>query len=303
MYFQIPPAIVEFYQHPVDLLPPPSLEPGGPVSEEQTTEQFTTDTSLEEQEIWLKSVVSLQTGIAQYLAKKQIEKNTLSENGKLNDSAKEKPTASVQPVQNRELADKAACTTDISQASSSDSRLKNNGEQSLPNGPLVSTNDVSNTVNNGPLDVGKGAVSLLNPSNSSLNGELFEMAEPARSKSDSSSNGSFGEFSANGVSQESPQSSVMKVTWPNGDKVTSVSNSSQSSGNKNIVISAINRTNNVYTRVVPGVSGKSSGPTSILSPRAGSQSGKIGSNVLKSNSSSAGSSTKVITVNPSQTGM
>ncbi|KAL4223515.1 PHD finger protein 12 [Mactra antiquata] len=280
---QIPQSIKAYYQHPSELISPPLLDVSDIKQEDHENTQ-TSEASIEEQELWLKSVVSMQTSIAQFLTKKQLEENS-TDISKISDSIKsEKPTASVQPVQNRDLLDQSNSLTENCNQSGdykSKNSNNNNSECSVPNGPLVSSCDTK--VNNGHLDVNKGAVSLLNPSCSSLNGDI-EMAEPSRTRSNSG------------------DSNVVKLTWPGGsDKHVTVSSNSQStSSGRNIVISAVNKTNNVYTRVVPGIPGKLSGQTSILSTRGGNQSGKQGSTILKSNVSPGSSSTKVITVNQSQ---
>lgn len=234
-------------------------------------------------------MVSLQTSIAQFLTKKQLERSNSVESCKNSDTAKtEKPTASVQPVQNRDLMDQSSSQTELeNQPSDIKSKNSNMNDCSVPNGPLVSNCD--SKVNNGHLDVSKGAVSLLNPSCSSLNGDI-EMAEPARSKSDCSSTTPDG------------TTNLVKLTWPSGDKHVTVSSIAQTSGGRNIVINTVSKTNNVYTRVVPGVPGKLAGQTSILSTRGSNQAGKQGSTILKSNIASGSSSTKVITVNQSQQG-
>lgn len=241
---------------------------------------------------WLKSVVSLQTSIAQFLAKKQLERSSSQDGSRPTDSSKsEKPTASVQPVQNRDLADSAVMDTGKTDTKSKNSNNNSSSsDQPLPNGPLVGGDSA---VNNGCLDLNKGAVSLLNASCSSVNGDI-EMAEVGKSKSDSTSS-----------QESSPHTNIVKVTWPSStsDKLTSTVSSTSQSSNRNIVISTVNKTNNVYTRVVPGIPSKVQGQTSILSPRAGNQTGKLGSSVLKSNITSGSSSTtKVITVNQSQAG-
>lgn len=234
-------------------------------------------------------MVSLQTSIAQFLAKKQLERSNSQDSSKSSDTAKtEKPTASVQPLQSRDLAEQSST---VIESGKTDKYKTSSSDQTLLNGPIVSSGD--NSVNNGCLDLNKGAVSLLNPAGTSVNGDI-EMAELVKSKSDSN------------TLQEttSSLSSSVKVTWPsaiNSDKLTS---STSQAGNRNIVISTVNKTNNVYTRVVPGIPSKVQGQTSILSPRAGSQTGKLGSSVLKSNVASGSSSTtKVITVNQSQAGI
>lgn len=227
--------------------------------------------------------MSLQTSIAQFLTKKQLERSNSIDTCKNSESAKtEKPTASVQPVQNRDLMDQSGLENS-NQSSDLKSKNSNCSEGSLSNGPLVSNCDTK--VNNGHLDVNKGAVSLLNPSCSTLNGDI-EMAEPTRSKDCSNTSDTSSNF--------------VKLTWPGGDK--QVSSNAQTSGGRNIVISTVSKTNNVYTRVVPGIPGKIAGQTSILSARGGSQTGKHGSTILKSNVASGSPSTKVITVNQSQPG-
>ncbi|XP_045172555.2 PHD finger protein 12-like [Mercenaria mercenaria] len=283
---QIPQSIKDYYQYPSDLLPPPTLDTSGGTSDDATNRDCLSETSLEEQEHWLKSVVSLQTSIAQFLTKKQLERSNSLDSCKNSESAKtEKPTASVQPVQNRDLMDQSNSVSESSnQSSDLKSKNSNFSDCSVSNGPLVSNCDTK--VNNGHLDVSKGAVSLLNPSCSSLNGDI-EMAEPARSKSDCSN-------TPDGTSN------FVKLTWPGGDKQVNVSNNAQTSGSRNIVISTVSKTNNVYTRVVPGIPGKLAGQTSILSARGGNQTGKQGSTILKSNVASGSPSTKVITVNQSQ---
>ena len=239
----------------------------------------------------------LQTSIAQFLAKKQLERSN-SQDNKPDAGKSEKPTASVQPVQNRDLADQSSAVIDPAKTVDIKTKTSNNisaNDQTVQNGPVVSSGD--NSVNNGCLDLNKGAVSLLNPvCSSSINGDI-EMAEViGKSKSDS-----------NTSQESSPLSNVVKVTWPSGDKQTSTVSSTSQTGNRNIVISTVNKTNNVYTRVVPGIPNKVQGQTSILSPRAANQTGKLGSSVLKSNVAAASGSTtttKVITVNQpvSQTG-
>ena len=247
---------------------------------------------------WLKSVVSLQTSIAQFLTKKQLERgNSVDGNST---SKHEKPTASVQPVLNRDFADQSSSNSDCNQTKGGDLKSQtSDSEQILSNGPLISSPEV---LNNGPLEINRGAVSLLKPSAcSSINGDV-EMSDYSKSKPDTNV------LSGSG---DSLQSNVMKVAWPGGDKQQTISNlTNQTSGNRNIVISTINKQNSTYSRVVSG-SKLVSGPTSILSPRAGSQTVKLGSATLaRSNSisgpspsSSSSSSTKVITVSAPPTGL
>ena len=213
-------------------------------------------------------------------------------------SKPEKPTASVQPVLNRDFADQSSSNSDCDRSKGSDLKSQtSDSEQILSNGPLISSPEV---LNNGPLEISKGAVSLLNPSAcSSINGDV-EMSDFSKSKADANVLGGSG---------DSLQSNVMKVSWPGGEKQQTLSNlTNQTSGNRNIVISTINKQNSTYSRVVSG-SKLVSGPTSILSPRAGNQTVKLGSATLaRSNSlsgpssSSSSSSTKVITVSAPPTG-
>lgn len=291
----IPSAIKEFYKHPPDHLPAPTVDylltdpPDLNKPEQQKAEA-----SLEEQEHWLKSVVSLQTSIAQFLTKRQLERGNSVESSKSDSSSKpEKPTASVQPVLNRDFADQSSSNTDCNQSSKSDIKSQNSdSEQILSNGPLISSPEV---LNNGPLELNKGAVSLLNPNScNSVNGDM-EISDLSKSRTDGN---------VLSGSSDSVSSNVMKVTWPGDKQQTLTSVNNQGSGNRNIVISTVNKQNSTYSRVVPG-SKAVSGPTSILSPRAGNI--KLGSATLarsnslsgpssSSSSSSSSSTTKVITV-------
>ena len=228
--------------------------------------------------------MSLQTSIAQFLAKKQLERSS-GENLRASDGVKtEKPMASVQPVQNRDLADQS-----ISSSESEDKSKHNNSGSSV----------CDTVVSNGPTSVSecgtsngcdKGSVSLLNSACSPFNGDV-EMGEPGKSDSNFSSQSPV----------SSPQGSVVKVTWPSAgsDKDKGSIGNSNNSAQKNIVISTVNKTNNVYTRVVPA---KLAGQTSILSPRAGSQLGKAGNSVLRPNITTGSSASKVISVTQTQTG-
>ncbi|XP_052800877.1 PHD finger protein 12-like isoform X2 [Mya arenaria] len=277
----IPSAIQEFYQQPVELLPSPVLSGTQPTEEDSGQPALGSDASLEDQEQWLKSVVSLQTSIAQFLAKKQLERSS-GDGSRASDTAKtEKPTASVMPVQNRDLADQSVL-------GSEPERNKHNSgsscDQTIGNGPVPGSDCGAN---NG---CDKASVSLLNSTCSPMNGDV-EMGEVEKTKSDSNSS----------TPVLSPQGSVVKVTWPNsGSDKQTVTGSSTQSGNRNIVISTVNKTNNVYTRVVPG---KLAAQTSILSPRTGSQGGKTGNSVLRPNLTPGSSTTtKVITVSQAPTG-
>ncbi|WAR02474.1 PHF12-like protein [Mya arenaria] len=276
----IPSAIQEFYQQPVELLPSPVLSGTQPTEEDSGQPALGSDASLEDQEQWLKSVVSLQTSIAQFLAKKQLERSS-GDGSRASDTAKtEKPTASVMPVQNRDLADQSVL-------GSEPERNKHNSgsscDQTIGNGPVPGSDCGAN---NG---CDKASVSLLNSTCSPMNGDV-EMGEVEKTKSDSNSS----------TPVLSPQGSVVKVTWPNsGSDKQTVTGSSTQSGNRNIVISTVNKTNNVYTRVVPG---KLAAQTSILSPRTGSQGGKTGNSVLRPNLTPGSSTTtKVITVSQAPT--
>ncbi|XP_052238468.1 PHD finger protein 12-like isoform X2 [Dreissena polymorpha] len=285
----IPAAIHEFYDQPTELMPPPVLVSGClGLDDEGTRPRSPSEASLEDQEQWLKSVVSLQTSIAQFLARKQLERSSSADTLRSSEQAKnEKPTASVQPVQNRDFADQSI--SESGHLVNSDLKTKHESgdgcDQNISNGPVSSTD-------NGYSDSSSktSGVSLLNSSCGSLNGDV-EMSDMAQTRSDTT----------NSSQVLSPTSNIVKVTWPNsssnGDKLVSSVGNSQS-GNKNIVVSMVNKTNNVYTRVVPG---KLTGQTSILSPRAGSQGSKQGSSVLRPNIVSGSSNTKVIALNQSQT--
>lgn len=284
----IPPAIKEFYQHPVDQLQPPMMD-WSPVDPPDLikTEQLKAETSLEDQEQWLKSVVSLQTSIAQFLAKKQLERGDSVDSCKSDSSSKpEKPMASVQPVLNRDFSDQSVTNTDCNKSKGSDLKSQNSdSEQILSNGPLSSPE----VLNNGPLELSKGAVSLLNPTCSSINGDL-DASDLGKSRVEGNVLSGAGDSVSN----------AMKVSWQGDKQQTSSSVNSQSSGNRNIVISTVNKQNNTYSRVVSG-SKVVSGPTSILSPRAGNV--KLGSATLARSNSVSGqslsSTTKVITVSAS----
>ena len=246
---------------------------------------------------WLKSVVSLQTSIAQFLTKKQLERGSSVDSVKSDNSSKpEKPTASVQPVLNRDFSDQSVSNSDCNQSKGSDVKSQNSdSEQILSNGPLSSPE----VLNNGPLELHKGAVSLLNPNScSSINGDL-EISDLSKSRTDGNVLGGAGEPAS---------TNVMKVSWPSEKQQTSSGVNSQPSGNRNIVISTVNKQNSgTYSRVVSG-SKVVSGPTSILSPRAGNV--KLGSaTIARSNSQSgpssslsSSSSTKVITVSAPPSG-
>lgn len=144
--------------------------------------------------------MSLQTSIAQFLAKKQLERSNSQDGSKPEVAKSEKPTASVQPVQNRDLADQSSAVIDTGKTVDIKSKNGNNNssDQTVQNGPIVSS--AESAVNNGCLDLNKGAVSLLNPTCSSVNGDI-EMAEVGKSKSDSSSS-----------QESSPLSNIVKVT-------------------------------------------------------------------------------------------
>ncbi|GFS14103.1 PHD finger protein 12, partial [Elysia marginata] len=100
----VPPAIKHFYENPTVLLPDPP-RPGPPSTNpisELPGNRGTYIASLDEQEEWLSSVVSMQGSIAKYLAQKQIQKS--SDGLRLSDLTPiiGKPTASVAPVMQRE---------------------------------------------------------------------------------------------------------------------------------------------------------------------------------------------------------
>ncbi|KAK3587148.1 hypothetical protein CHS0354_006790 [Potamilus streckersoni] len=302
----IPEAVKEFYKNPAPLLPSVSEALAGEPT--VRTSEFSSDTTLEEQEEWLKSVVSLQTSVAQYLAQKQLERS-----GSISDSVKseipriEKPTASVQPVMHRDCSSENNSLLAIDPLGATSTDCASKTCDSLPNGPQ---NLVPEVHSNGSVDLNKGAVSLLNPPGSTAFVGDVEMTDVYKSKQDEGSR-------SRSSSLDSPPSNVVKVSWPVGDK-QSIASSTLT--NKNIVISAVNKSNNtVLTRVVSGTSQGNKGPTcvknassgtnttSILSPRVSFPSGlKIGSStIIKSGTSSTSgtlSGTKVITVSAPSSG-
>lgn len=185
----------------------------------------------------------------------------------------------------------------------SDTRLSNSeNERTSFNGSLS-----SECFTNGPLDISKGgAVSLLHPPLTSVansNSGLSNSDSETSQKSDMTG------LKGRSNSVESPQPNIVRLNW-NSEKSTAVTMPS----GKNIVISAINKTNNtVVTKVLgPNQSGKVTGnniagknisgsnPTSILSPRAGTTTVKVGSVQGKPTTPT---SAKVITVTAPPAGL
>ena len=246
-------------------------------------------------------MVSLQTSIAKHLAQQQIDKTEPDSSRVTGDTSTkpEKPTASVQPTMQR---DPEMLLMDSSATDSCDSDKASDSE--LYNGP--SAQDTTS-----PLDIHRGgAVSLLNPQNfplgsnsnisNSLNGDIDNVDVTVKTRTDGAA------IKSRSSSVDSSQPNIMRVNWPPGDK--SVSSPVTS---KNIVISAINKSNNtVLTKVIganqsgklaatlsPGAVKNLSNPTSILSPRVLGQSSKVtGITMTKTVGSSqvTGSTAKVI---------
>ncbi|XP_033748220.1 PHD finger protein 12-like [Pecten maximus] len=311
----IPEAIKHHYNNPPPLLPrvTDNLSQEVPL----TMEGKPTAT-LEEQEEWLTAVVSLQTSIAKHLAQQQIQKSSDGSSRLSETSKPEKPTASVQPVVQRDSAEQESSSS-VGQSCDIDKLSALDGDRTLLNGP-VSQDGVSN----GPLDVNRGgAISLLNPpgfsssgqivgsgsNSSSLNGDV-EMTDVSNVKGTTSSD-SPAVIKSRSNSTDSP--SIVRVNWSSGDKqsvaVSSATGVTTPSG-KNIVISAINKSNNTVVTKVLGQGGKlaannmaaknmsGSNPTSILSPQVtGKQMAKVtGMAIGKTTTTASGSTAKVITV-------
>lgn len=264
---------------------------------------------------WLTAVVSLQTSIAKHLAQQQIQRSSDSKS-RVGDTTKpEKPTASVQPVVQRDITEQDSASS-LGQSCDSDKLSVIDGERTLVNGPVC-----QDGVSNGPLDVSRGgAISLLNPPGFSTN-------SAAQSSSSSSVNGDVEMVDVSGVkdspaviksrSNSTDSPSIVRVNWSSGDKQSSSSSSSTgvtTPSGKNIVISAINKSNNTVVTKVLGPNSQAgklaannlaaknlsggTNPTSILSARVtGQQMAKVtGMAVGKSTTTGLGSAAKVITV-------
>ncbi|KAK3085048.1 hypothetical protein FSP39_023477, partial [Pinctada imbricata] len=270
----VPDAIKMHYHHP-----PPMLPRATRVSWQG--DKAGSQTTPEEQEEWLTAVVALQTNIAKYLAQREIDRlegdgKQQSDKMETEPTRHEKPTASVQPV-----------------VQSSDN--------SVVFGDKITDHELSqDLLGNGPVELSKsGAVSLLTTSQNSLNGDV-EMDDFNRTtKPDSSRSGS---DSVEGTMRINRVSSL--------DKASSLS----SSGNKNFVISAVNKVNNAVVTKVLGqtqggkiltnnLSSKNLGgstATSILSPRGLSVAkGSINKPVVAGTPNNA----KVISLSTNSSGM
>ncbi|KAI8782938.1 PHD finger protein 12 isoform X1 [Biomphalaria glabrata] len=98
----VPPAVKYFYQNPPTLLPDPARNVS--CTSNVNNSRGTSLATLDEQEDWLSSVVSMQASIAKYLAQKQIKRS--SENNRISEMTitvgTSKPTASVAPVVQKE---------------------------------------------------------------------------------------------------------------------------------------------------------------------------------------------------------
>lgn len=208
---------------------------------------------------WLSSVVSLQTSIAKFLAQRQMQQS--SDSNKTQDSVKtdktDKPTASVQPVVQNASA---------SQLWAQDSTLSNGQLLIGTDGKAVmlesdrttpcASGSSQDTLVNGPLDVSKGAVSLLYPNTlTTVNGDL-EM-DTAKSKPEAAV------MKTRSNSLDSAQSNVVKVTWPSTcsekqsvgsptSPVSSMPPSSSRTSGQNLVISALNKPNNTLSKLPLG---------------------------------------------------
>ncbi|CAC5379873.1 PHD finger protein 12 [Mytilus coruscus] len=298
----IPQAIKDHYLNPPALLPrvaEPLCSNLGETT--QPGQERLSEITPEEEEDWLSSVVCLQTSIARHLAQSRSQKN--SEGSKPTSSASstskpEKPTAAIQPVVHRDSMDSSSndsLVSDVICGSDSKTSVLENERTSF-NGSLSSPDCFSN----GPLDISKGgAISLLHPPGTSFSNSG---ASAINSETDTSQKLENVGAKSRSNSVDSPQPNIVRLNW-NSDKSSAVTMPS----GKNIVISAINKSNNsVVTKVLgPNQAGKATGnnlagknisgsnPTSILSPRGGAATVKV-SNIQGKVATS--STAKVITV-------
>ena len=297
----IPQAIKDHYVNPPSLLPRVT-EPLCSSIGEQTIpcQERLSEITPEEEEDWLSSVVCLQTSIARHLAQSRSQKN--SDGTKPSSATKlEKPMATIQPVVHRDsldssssdslVSDVISCATDSKTSISENERTSFNGSLNSPD-----------CFSNGPLDISKGgAISLLHPPGASFSNS--GASSVINTEIDSSQKNEVIGVKSRSNSMDSSQPNVVRLNW-NSDRSSSAV--TMPSG-KNIVISAINKSNNtVVTKVLgPNQGGKVTGnnlagknvsgsnPTSILSPRSGTTTVKVGNVQGKT---AATSSAKVITV-------
>ncbi|XP_059143694.1 PHD finger protein 12-like [Physella acuta] len=247
----VPLAIKEFYQHPTVLLP----DPARPCPLTSTGSHLTHGmATLEEQEEWLSSVVSMQASIAKYLAQKQIEKTADGTRSCEVTTMNSKPTASVAPVVHKEV-EQETVNSDLFLELADCDRSK----QQIYNGELTSNSpntvaDKNSSLSPWPPENLTGGVVSLLPNNirhsfvsspkgdadsiESSNGrQLEEMGVRARSNS--------------ADSIPSPSSPALgRPLWMAGDNFIGDC-SSKNSGSKNIVINAI-KNSGVVTKVLPG---------------------------------------------------
>ncbi|XP_013380384.1 PHD finger protein 12 isoform X2 [Lingula anatina] len=312
----VPQAIKDLYQYPPPMLPKPSpvLTP----SPEQQPPKSTApqaETTLEEQEEWLSSVVAFQTSICKHLAQKQLQKENQGEQEQAGGAsasatsstaatkaAEQKPTASVLPTIKQEFSGTTS-PTPSSGSTSSLSETKTTGDQktllngglgsptqeSLPNGPFTA-NAASASAE---LPRQNGPVSLLNTGCLTPNGET----DLNKCKSES--------IVSSGRTDLLSSPNVVKVTVPHGDKQTPVHS-------KSIVLGTVNKqSGTVVTKVVTSgnqqgrTASSSSGPskpagtpTSILTNRIGGSSAAKGftGKVTVVSGTGVNATSKVITV-------
>jgi len=92
----VPPAIKHFYENPPALLPEPTrCPPPATLAHDLPGARGTYAATLDEQEEWLSSVVSMQSSVAKFMAQRQLQKHSVPKDPS---SASQKPTASVAPV-------------------------------------------------------------------------------------------------------------------------------------------------------------------------------------------------------------
>ncbi|CAL1529906.1 unnamed protein product [Lymnaea stagnalis] len=280
----VPPAVKYFYQNPTILLPDPARKL--PAANNSNNVRGTTIATLDEQEDWLSSVVSMQASIAKYLAQKQIQKS--SDSSRITDFATitSKPTASVAPVVQKEIELLSTGSNDPDQKSVSISpnnfasesldcnRSKHHNSTSMitDEAKSICNNSSSAVDKNGSLQMdapNRGTVSLLanniasnnmNNSNtfSSISGDV-EMSDFLQSKCAEVAPEELGSSlrvrsnSVDSIPSSSSSSSILRPLRMGCDSnsVNGESSSSKSCGSKNIIINAI-KNNSVVTKVLSG---------------------------------------------------
>ncbi|KAH9502835.1 PHD finger protein 12 [Bulinus truncatus] len=262
----VPPAVKYLYQNPPTLLPEPGRAVTSAISENGS--RGTPIATLEEQDEWLSSVVSMQASIAKYLAHRQIKK--FSENNHITDgSFTTKPTASVAPVVQKDTDQNLAeqkhdFTLPVSNNSVLESTDCDNKQQNVNSENNSGFNCLNNSAvdrKNGSLQIltvdipNRGIVSLL-PNNVS-GSNITSPQEDSDLHSPLTSNGTdrFQEDSGlllRGRSNSVDSSSLCRPLWIGGDSISVNGdvNSNKNCGSKNLVNSAVKR--NLLSKVFSG---------------------------------------------------